>query len=319
MILNRAVIRDPAVGDIEGATILVPEGWKLEAGFVWMPLLSMQANLMARLTDPTSGASVETLPAHQYNWPTQDLGLPIQPGSNWNGSILLPPPPDPATFVRDILSSQGLPHLRGARLVGGQDLPPAPAPAGFAVRSTRLRYQFDGWEEDVALSLTFAPLNGWTAMWWSSGTSMRAPAGRLDAARPALAAAIQSLRITLPWHARLEEVRQVFAQGRLRDQQDFARFHRQVTEYRAEIEERHRQAWEEKAAAQDRQNFAMREILGGLETYANPFEGRAVEVPAGYAAAWASDDGKVLLTHDVNLDPRPGSAARWARMDRRSP
>jgi hypothetical protein len=172
MKLSRISIKDPALGGIEGATLLLPEGWALEGGFVWMPLLSMQANLMVRVSDPAAGAAAETLPSQQFNWPMQDMGLPLQPGSNWNGSVLLAPPPDAAAFVQGVLAMQALPQLRGAKLLRIDDLPKLAAeharstPPGYGIRCTRLRYAYQGWEEQVTVTLTYAPMNGWTAMWW---------------------------------------------------------------------------------------------------------------------------------------------------------
>jgi hypothetical protein len=329
MKFDRTVIRDPAVGNLEGAALLVPEGWKLEGGFQWMPLLSMQANLLIRVTDPASGAMSELLPAHQFNWPTQDMGLPLQPGSNWNGSVLLAPPQSAEQFVQGVLAAQTLPHLRGAKAQKIEDLPKLAAeharqtPPGFTIRSTRLRYAFEvggkPWEEDVVVTLTFAPLNGWTAMWWCSGYAMRAPAGQLDKRLPVLSVPIQSLRITLPWYARLEEIRKVFAAGRLREQQDFAAFQQQWQQHREQVQELHRKTWEERAASQDRQNAAVREILGGVETYQNPFESRKVELPTGYRDCWVNAQGQVILSNDGAFDPRPGSTHEWKRMDRVSP
>jgi hypothetical protein len=327
--LEKTVLKDPAVGNIEGATLLLPEGWKLEGGFVWMPLLSMQANLLIRVTDPATGSSVEVLPSQQFNWPTRDMGLAIQPGSNWNGSILRAPPKDAAEFVQAVLAAQALPHLRGVTPVKTEALPTLAAeharatPPKFTVRSTRLRYAFEvagkPWEEAVTVTLTQAPLNGWTAMWWCGGFTMRAPAGQLDKAVPTLSVPIQSIRISLAWHARLEEVRKVFSQGLLQNQEDFARFQQRWTQSQKEIQELHRKTWEERAASQDRQNFALREILGGVETYRNPHESRNVELPQGYKKYWINKEGTVLLSSDPNYDPRPGNTADWREMERSKP
>ncbi|HZE95986.1 MAG TPA: hypothetical protein VE981_03070 [Planctomycetota bacterium] len=325
MQLNRISLRDPALGNIEGATLLVPEGWKIEGGFQWMPALSMQANLMVRVSDPSTGAAAETLPSQQFSWPLQDMGLPLQPGSNWNGSILLAPPPDAPTFVQGVLAMQSLPQLRGGKLLKVDDLPKLAAenarlaPPGFGIRCTRLRYAFQGWEEDVTVTLTFAPMNGWTAMWWCGGVTMRAPAGTLDAATPLLSVPMRSIRISLAWHAGLEEVRKVFAQGRLQSQQDFARFQQQWQQANAQIQEMHRQTWEDRAASQDRQNFALRELLGGVETYRSPYEHRNVELPAGYMKQWMHPDGTVLLSNDVNFDPRVAGQTDWRELQRFAP
>jgi hypothetical protein len=330
MKLEKTIIKDPAVGNIDGATLLLPAGWKLEGGFVWMPLLSMQANLLIRVSDPASGASADLLPSQQFNFPTQDMGgLAIQPGSNWNGSILLAPPKDAATFVQSVLTAQALPHLKGARLVKTRDLPKLAAenaratPPNFTIRCTNLRYAYEiggkAWEEDVTVTLTQAPPNGWTAMWWCGGFTMRAPAGQLDKAIPTLSVPIQSIRVSLSWSARLEEVRKVFSQGLLKSQEDFARFQQRWTQAQAEIQELHRKTWEDRAASQDRQNFALREVLGGVETYKNPYESRNVELPQGYKKYWMNNQGTILLSNDPNYDPRPGSAAEWRAMERFAP
>lgn len=329
MKLERTVIKDPAVGDIEGATLLLPQGWKLEGGFVWMPLFSMQANLRIRVSDPATGASADTLPAQQFNWPTQDVGVQLQPGSNWNGSILWAPPRSPEDFVQGVLTVQTLPHLKGLKPTRTEDLPKVAAetaklaPATFKTVSTRLRYGFEvngkAWEEDVVVTLTFAPLNGWTAMWWCNGTSMRAPGGQLDQMLPLLSVPIQSIRVTLPWYAQLEEVRKVFSQGRLKSQEDFARFQQSWKVYQAQAQESHRKVWEERAASQDRQNAARREILGGVETYKNPYEARTLELPTGYRDCWVNAQGTVLLSNDAAYDPRPGSTHEWKRMEKAAP
>jgi hypothetical protein len=130
---------------------------------------------------------------------------------------------------------------------------------------------------------------------------------------------IRSLRITLPWYARLEEIRQVFSQGRLKEQQDLARFQQAWTQSRAEIEEKHRQNWDARWKSQERQSLAMREILGGTETYTNPYESRTVDLPGGYKAYWVSNQGKVLLSDDVGVDPRQGSTEEWRKMERYTP
>ena len=93
----------------------------------------------------------------------------------------------------------------------------------------------------------------------------------------------------------------------------------QVDEVNRQIQEMHRQTWEERAASQDRQNFAVREILGGVETYRSPYENRNVELPAGYAKQWMHPDGTVLLSNDVNYDPRVAGQADWRELQRFTP
>jgi len=330
MKFNKVSIRDPMVNNIDSASLLVPEGWKLEGGVVWMPLFSMQANLLVRVSDPKTGASVDMLPAQQFNFPTQNMGgLAMQPGSNWMGSVLLPPPRNAAEFVQTVYIPGPLAHLRTARLVKADDMPKLAeiasrgVPGNLTFQCARLRYAYDingrAWEEDVYTTLTFSPQNGWTAMWWCSAYAMRAPAGQLDAMTPILTVPVQSTRTTLEWYAMLEEVRKVFRNGQIQGQQDQIRFQQQWTQYRAQATAAHQQAWQERQASQDRQNFAVREILGGVETYKNPFESHAVQLPHGYNNYWVNAQGTYVMTSDPNFDPRPGTTDDWRRMDRYAP
>lgn len=326
MKLNRVAIHDPEVNNIEGASLLVPEGWTLAGGFQWMPQFSQQANLYLRLDDPSTGASVFNLPTQQYVWTTQPSMLPI--GSNWLGSVLLPPARDAVEFVRAVYLSGPLQHLGGARIVQAEDVPQAAAEISRTagpqrtVRVTRLRHAYEwggrAWEEEVTINLVYEQPNV-VMFWWGYGSAMRAPAGELDRMRPVLSVPLQSLRFTLDWEATLEYARKLFQQNARRTVIRTAEWGRLVRQHREEIREMHRQVWEERQAAQDRQSFALREVLGGIETYKNPFDSHTVELPSGYRQQWVNPQGEVLLSNDPMYDPRHGSNVDWRSMERYKP
>lgn len=326
MRLIKRSVQDPAVNNIEGATLLVPEGWNVEGGFVWNPLLSMQASLLLRVSDGQTGAAVETLPSQQFVWPLQQMPTPVYPGTNWMGSIIMPLPRDPAQVVWETLMPGPLAHLRTAQPIRNDNLPQYAAefartiPAGLTVSANRLRYTFStggrAWEEDVYLIVTFGQPDGYTQFWWTNAATLRAPSGELDRATPLLQVVLQSLRITLDWSATLEYVRGLFRQGQAQQLADVRRLGQIAAQHREEIRQMHQQVWEERQAAQDRQNFALREILGGVETVTNPFDARPVEVPAGYAGCWVNQKGDVLLSENSTFDPRPGETDDWRQMPR---
>lgn len=326
MTFNRVAIHDPEVNNIEGASLLVPEGWTLGGGFHWMPLFSQQVDLLIQLVEPSTGASVFTLPSQQFVWTTQPSMLPI--GSNWLGSVLLPPPRDAIEFVRAAYLSGPLQHLGGARIVGIEDVPKAAAEISRkagpqrTVRVTRLRHAYEwggrAWEEEVTINLVYEQ-PGVVMFWWGYGTAMRAPAGELDRMRPVLSVPLQSLRYTLDWEATLEYARKLFqeyARGTVIRTRKLGELWHQ---HREEIREMHRQVWEERQAAQDRQSFALREVLGGIETYKNPFDSHTVEVPAGYQQQWVNPQGQVILSNNPMYDPRHGSNVDWRSMERYKP
>lgn len=329
MKFNKVSIRDPMVNNIEGATLLVPDGWKLEGGFFWMPLFSVQANLMFRVSDPETGGAVEMLPAQQYVWTTQPTAVPMQLGVNWLGSIYLNPPQHPAEYVQGVWMRDALRHLWGARLERVDDLPEYAAETartvapGLTVWATRLRYSYQhggrAWEEDVYSTLMFDPSSTGIMLWYGQGHTMRAPAGKLDGLTPLLSVPIQSARVTLEWSAMLDYVRQLYRQGRQRQMDNTKRLGEMWRQYREQASELHRQVYEERQASQDRLNFARREMLGGIETYIDPFESRTVELPLGFSHYWVSDKGNVIGSNEESFDPRSDSTARWEHMERYRP
>jgi hypothetical protein len=326
MRFNRVVIRDPQVNNIEGASLLVPEGWTLGGGFYSMPMFSQQADLLIQVVDPGTGASAFTLPSQQFVWTTQAAELPI--GSNWLGSVLLPPARDAFEFVRAAYLSGPLQHLGGARVVGVEDVPQAAveisrtAGPTRSVRVTRVRHAYEwggrAWEEEVTINLVYEQPSA-VMFWWGYGTAMRAPAGELDRMRPVLSVPLQSLRYTLEWEAALEFARKLF--------QDYARRTVIITgklgelwrQHAAEMTEAHRRVWEGRQAAHDRKSFALREVLGGIETYKNPYDSHTVEVPAGYSYQWMKRDGSVYQTSNPQDNPGHGTNEEWQLMDRYRP
>lgn len=327
MKFNRVAIRDPAVNNIEGATLLVPDGWLLEGGFVWMPLFSIQANLLIRVSDPRTWASAQTMPLQQYVW-TQQTAVPMQLGQNWLGSVYLNPPQHPAEFVQGVWMRDVLRHMWGARLERVEDSPQyaaettCAAGGGRTVWATRMRYSYQyggrGWEEDVYSTFLFEQPVGGVMLWQALGHTLRAPAGELDRMTPLLAVPMHTLRVTLEWSAMLDYVRQLYRQNRQRQMENTRRLGEMWAQYRDEARRAHQQVYEEQQASQDRLNFARREILGGVETYVDPFQGRAVELPAGYQNYWVSNQGDVICS-ETPINPQQGSTAQWHQMERYKP
>lgn len=70
-------------------------------------------------------------------------------------------------------------------------------------------------------------------------------------------------------------------------------------------------------ASQDRRNFAVRENLGGVQTFANPYaSGQAFELPMTHKYYWADRQGRFVGTDDPGADPNAGSTGEWRRMER---
>ena len=77
------------------------------------------------------------------------------------------------------------------------------------------------------------------------------------------------------------------------------------------------QVTNERNASEDRKNIAVRENLGGVQPYANPFgEDRKVELPLTYRHYWMDRQGNVVGTDDPNANPNQGSNNEWRSMNR---
>lgn len=336
MKFNNETIRDPEVVNLEGATMLLPEGWKREGGFVWMPQFGIQANLLMRVSDPNTGAAAQTLLGQNFVWSWEPSMASMQPGSNWLGSVMLPPPREPAECVHTVLMPGPLQHLRGARLVRVEDLQRyaaelAPSAAPMTVHATRLRYAFDwnghGWEEDVYLIAAFDPPGGWLAMWRCTAWSARAPVGELDRMTPLLAVIVLSVRNTFDWSALLHHAQVQFQLNIKRQQaRPIAQQQRGIIwaqtqtpasmwlERQDQIRKEHRPKWDVRQPALERERIVLSEIIGGIETYINPFDSRRVQLPSGDSVSWVSKEGQVVTSSDAAFDPSADSTTGWEKM-----
>ncbi len=73
----------------------------------------------------------------------------------------------------------------------------------------------------------------------------------------------------------------------------------------------------ERLASQDRRNFAIRENLGGVQTFANPYGTTPpLEMPMTHKYYWTDRQGRLVGTDDPSADPNAGSTGEWRRMER---
>lgn len=73
---------------------------------------------------------------------------------------------------------------------------------------------------------------------------------------------------------------------------------------------------DQRNASIDRRNFAVRENLGGVQTFANPHGTPPVEMPMTNKYYWADRQGNYVGTEDPGANPNDGSTGDWRRMER---
>lgn len=73
-------------------------------------------------------------------------------------------------------------------------------------------------------------------------------------------------------------------------------------------------------ASDDRRNFGVRENLGGVQTFSNPYgNGTSVELPMTYQYYWIDQNNNVQGTNDPSANPNTGSTGDWRQMERVQP
>ena len=68
--------------------------------------------------------------------------------------------------------------------------------------------------------------------------------------------------------------------------------------------------------SQDRISRSYTEYIRGVETYRNPYEDRAIQLPSGYSQVWASPTGEYILSNQAGFDPNIGASMEWRRLER---
>jgi len=221
------------------------------------------------------------------------------------GNAGLPVNYPPGKFVYEKLSA-----LRPENLQIGQARPVAPI-AGFAHA-----YQFD-----VTYSIRGVPCRGTVKC-----QILPAYDSAVMAMTAALSEASQWQRYAswLPLVAEQISATNGAAFGRrgimaqnLKNSTAFAEAARQ---YRDWSQRNWQQVTDDRNASVDRRAFQVRENLGGVQTYVNPFgTSTPVQLPTTYKYYWSDNQGNFLGSNDPSANPNTGSATEWKQMPRYQP
>ena len=99
--------------------------------------------------------------------------------------------------------------------------------------------------------------------------------------------------------------------------QNSTAFAQAAREYRDWSQKNWQGVTDQRNASQDRRNFAVRENLGGVQTFANPYgTGQPVELPMTNKYYWRERGGGMVGTDDPSADPNVGSSGEWKKMER---
>ncbi|MCC6319928.1 MAG: hypothetical protein IT438_00645 [Phycisphaerales bacterium] len=328
MKFNRLSVQDPQMNNIEALGLLIPDGWKTEGGVVWLHEYSILANLRMTVTEPTTGAQIQTLPVQNFTWVDNPV-MPMQPWTNYMGNIVLRPIRDVATFIKSVYAMPdgrgGLAHLGGARQVGAENLPKVveQVTAGYggmsqvAAEKVRFEYERGGkeWVEDVYVALVFTSQQGMTIWTVNTAYAFRAPKADFDRLAPSMTACVNSSRLSLDWFAGYLYVQQLFQNRQNQGIRDAAAISQTISRNSEEIRKMYSDSYRRQCESQDRISRGFSESIRGVETFRNPYEDRSIQLPAGYNDAWVNAQGQYILSSQAGFDPNVGSTVEWRRME----
>jgi len=325
MRFTRLSVKDPMMSNMEAVSFLIPVGWKAEGGVQWFPDHSIQANLLMKVSDPKTGATIEFLPLQNFTWLTQ-MVVPMQPGTNYMGNILWPPISDLPQFIQTFYAPGALPQVRSARMVASEDLPKIAAQVvamnggQSTAKSGRVRYEYQvggqAWEEDVYATLVYWPTQLGAIWSVSSAYAFRAPKGQLAPLAPVMNTTINSLRLSPEWYGGYMYVQKLFMDRMKQGIRNARILSDTITRNSEEIRQMYSDSYRQRCESQDRISQKFSEYIRGVETYRNPYEDRPIQLPSGYNDVWVNRSGEYILSNQAGFDPNVGSNVEWRRMPR---
>jgi hypothetical protein len=321
-------IRDPASGNIDAVVYLVPQGWQSEGSVQWMPEWVRTAYVHTRVFDPTSGITIETLPIQDFVWFQPPAGLEAPIGGNYQGKMYVPPVTDPSQFVADFWMPNVLSHLQSATLVNVQQVPAVAeefkrqfgGPAESAAYKLRYEFDFNGqtWQEDVSFALLYSGSPELTSWYVNFANTNRAPMGELDRNQGIISTVVASRTATPEFEANYRIVQRLFTQGVQQQMADTVAFGNLLAAHRAESQALQAQVTAERLASQDRIAEMRREVLGGVNTYTDPFTGSLVQLPVGWNKYWVNQQGEYIASEQPGFDPNTLNMGSWQQLQPRT-
>jgi hypothetical protein len=320
-------VYDKGVGT-EAFRMLIPTDWKAEGGIVWRHEFSNLATVAMRLSKPNSPEALEMFPITPHVWREGGIVM-FPPGTNYLGNVVLPVVADPATYIQQVVLQQFRKNAN-PRIVGRKSLPDVAKTVAAAVQEAgtqktvkaervRLEYQEGGRaiEEDVYCVLVYTqiPVLPGTTFWTAERLfSFKAAKGNLDGMGGLLQTMAASVKVNPVWFSKYQQVLAQWQQSKMQSIRSAGELSRYIARTSNEISAMSRQAYEARQASNDRINKNFSEYIRGVETYHNPVESRAVELPSGYREVWVSGNGEYILSNDSNFNPNVGSTQNWQRM-----
>ena len=327
---------EPSGSGLQAFQMLAPAGWILQGGCSWqLDNPSLPAVLGFSLQNPRGPEAFEFLPNLNFTWNHNPLNRKmIPPGSRHLGAEVRPPVKLQDTYLKyilpryraqakslQLLNLTPLPELLVQMKAEAAIQPGASTEGGLA----RISYtrQDELLEEDIyAVIETFRIQTGnlfsssqLTNWFINSMAAFRAPAGQLDLHSGLFSMMIQSFRLNPEWYATTRAIgHHLLSQSPISRRRQTSEIGPLLAQVSRQAREQYLLEWQQHQAAFEQLPGGPSQLNEGLEEYYAPVGIQVLELPAGYAQAWRSDQGEYLLCDDPDLTPGQDDSQRWERL-----
>ncbi|MCC6148588.1 MAG: hypothetical protein IT308_13595 [Anaerolineaceae bacterium] len=324
---------DEQVTGLEILRILAPAGWELRGGDCWQ--VSSPGRLAAvafQIVNPHGLEAFEALPEMSFAWNGNLFSGLLEPaGRNCFGAQVQKP-----VDARTALEAFVLPAYRGdveeLDILGYEPLPDLPrlvraeallTPDGTAEGGkVRMRYARQGnlcEEELYGIVEVFRALNPGmfrvteADFWFINHLfSLRAEAGKLDAAGDLFATMFSSFWLNPNWYAAARTLTQLLIQKPASDLPSIAGLRRLLAKAPGRLREEYLRNWYARQEAYEEISPGRPRSIRPLEGFIDPYCGEVIVLPRGYRVAWANPAGEFVLSGELNFIPE----GEWTRMER---
>jgi hypothetical protein len=336
LVMQKREFRDPGFGGIVSHTMLLPEGWRGDAGVRWFPSADNFIHFVGEFAAP-EGHGIRYDYSRSYRYSTspdlqrkhqQELAIARNPTLG-----IAPPPQRPGQAAQQVLSNMR-PGARDIRLVSVKRFEELErllreryrpmlqnmaqgTHMGIHCERARVSYELDGqrWEEDIQYVLTICtvqfrgPYLNFDSYYWGvdSVFAARAPLGQLDARLPELNAVATTLKPTPRWSISVTDLRMQISrikhQGRMDQIRSMGDTARKIANINSQISDQRMASWRKQQDSSHRIQRKVVNSIHGVHDYRTS-DGRNLSFDHNYRNVFEDPAGNLVMSTDPSFDPR---------------
>ncbi len=318
-------------------SMLIPSDWQSSGDIQWvMDNPAMPAFGSFRAWNPNGVEEYNYFANKAFFWSNNPLLMQTFPvGSEYLGAEVREP-----LGPTEALKKIALPAFRSAAqnlaVVKGEQLPQLSSvietgtdPVTGVITSAnggriRITYALNGvqMEEEMycVIQSQDIPVQTYTGVtrniaWYMTYLeSFRAAKGQLDSETKMFQTISHSAKTDPNWLNKYNQVVNYLIQRQIQQIQSLGQLSNIISQTSNEISDANYQAWQQTQEVNDRIATDFSNYIRGVQTYNNPIDGSAVDLPSGYSYAWANSLGEYVLSDSPSYNPNLESNLNWQQM-----